>query len=116
MLFGQEKDNSAALQAKLDSIAKEHDDTYIDDIQLIFGSLKARHFHSSWNWVYQDALLVFYDIIFGRLTTVDCEITACYILIMNCADLTLLKYMQYPIDQFSPDQSPMYKPTKEFDQ
>ena len=116
MLFGQEKDNSAALQAKLDSIAKEHDDTYIDDIQLIFGSLKARHFHSSWNWVYQDALLVFYDIIFGRLTTVDCEITACYILIMNRADHALLKYMQYPIDQFSPDQSPMYKPTKEFDQ
>ena len=81
MLFGQEKDNSAALQAGLDSIAKEHDDTYIDDIQPIFGTLEARHFHSSWNWVYQDALLMFYDIIFGRLTTVDCEITALLIVV-----------------------------------
>src|ERR1700679_2194848 len=27
-------------------------------------------FRSSWNWVPQDALLMYYDIIFGRLTTV----------------------------------------------
>ena len=49
-LFGKEKANSAALQAKLDSIAKEHGDTYIDGIQPIFDPLKAHHFGSYWNW------------------------------------------------------------------
>ena len=43
------KANSAELTAKLDSIAKEHGDTYIDGIQPVFDSLKARHFDSSWN-------------------------------------------------------------------
>ena len=32
--------------------------------------LKARHFSSSWNWVCQDALLMYYDIIFGQHTIV----------------------------------------------
>ena len=36
-----------------------------------FNPLKARHFDSSWNWVRQDALLMYYDIISSRLTTVD---------------------------------------------
>ena len=31
---------------------------------------KARHFGSSWNWVCQDALLMYYDIIFGQHTIV----------------------------------------------
>jgi fatty acid synthase subunit alpha len=44
-----------------------HGDTYIG-IQPVFDALKARHFDSSWNWVRQ-------DILFGRLTTVDREIT-----------------------------------------
>ena len=34
-------------------------------------TLKACNFNSSWNWVRQDALLMYYDIIFGQLTTVD---------------------------------------------
>ncbi|KAI5885432.1 uncharacterized protein SCHCODRAFT_01176814 [Schizophyllum commune H4-8] len=69
LAFDQEKANSQALQAKLDSILREHGDTYIDGIQPAFDPLKARHFNSSWNWARQDALLMFYDIIFGRLTT-----------------------------------------------
>ena len=32
--------------------------------------LKACHFGSSWNWVRQDALLMYYDIIFGQHTIV----------------------------------------------
>ena len=50
-----------ALQAQLDSIAKEQGDTYVDGIQPIFDALKARHFDSSWNWAYHlfclDALI-----------------------------------------------------------
>ncbi|KAF8753393.1 fatty acid synthase [Rhizoctonia solani] len=55
--YDEEKQNAATLQAKLDDIAKEHGDAYIQGIQPIFEPLKARHFNSSWNWVRQDALL-----------------------------------------------------------
>jgi fatty acid synthase subunit beta len=49
--FDSEKANTLALQAKLDDIAREHGDDYIQGIQPIFTPLKARHFDSSWNWV-----------------------------------------------------------------
>ncbi|TFK33214.1 fatty acid synthase [Crucibulum laeve] len=111
-----EKANSLALQAKLDSITREHGDTYIDGIQPRFDPLKARHFDSSWNWVRQDALLMFYDIIFGRLTTVDREITARCIALMNRADPEMLQYMQYHIDQCDPSKGETYKLAKEFGQ
>jgi 3-oxoacyl-ACP reductase-like protein len=52
-------------------------------------------FDSSWNWVRQDAMLMFYDILFGRLTTVNREITACCITIMDCADPYLTKFMEF---------------------
>jgi fatty acid synthase subunit beta len=114
--FDQEKANSAALRAKLDSITKEHGDTYIDGIQPRFDPLKARHFDSSWNWVRQDALLMYYDIIFGRLTTVDREITARCIALLNRADPDMLTYMQYHINQCDPSKGDTYKLAKEFGQ
>ncbi|KAG6813968.1 hypothetical protein H0H92_005223, partial [Tricholoma furcatifolium] len=116
LAFDQEKANSAALQAKLDSITKEHGDAYIDGIQPRFDPLKARHFDSSWNWVRQDALLMYYDIIFGRLTTVDREITARCIALLNRADPEMLAYMQYHIDQCDPSKGDTYKLAKEFGQ
>jgi fatty acid synthase subunit beta len=112
--FDKEKANSEALQAKLDSIAKEHGDTYIDGIQPVFDPLKARRFDSSWNWVRQDVLLMYYDIIFGRLTTVDREITACCIAHLNRAEPEVLTYMQYNIDHCDPKKGENYKLAKEF--
>ena len=114
--FDNEKATSFALQSRLDSIAKEHGDTYVDGIQPIFESLKARHFDSSWNWVRQDALLMWYDIIHGRLTTVDREITARCIAIMNRADPALLEYMQYYINTCDSSRGETYKLAKEFGQ
>ncbi|CCO34690.1 fatty acid synthase subunit alpha, fungi type [Rhizoctonia solani AG-1 IB] len=114
--YDEEKENAAALQAKLDDIAKEHGDAYIQGIQPIFEPLKARHFNSSWNWVRQDALLMWYDIIFGRLTTVDREITSRCIAIMNRADPTLLSYMQYYIDNCHPEKGETYALAKRFGQ
>ena len=111
--YDKEKANSAELQARLDSITREHGDLYLDGIQPVFDPLKARHFDSSWNWVRQDALLMFYDIIFGRLTAVDREITARAIQIMNRADPTMLRYMQYHIDKVDPERGPTYKLAKE---
>jgi fatty acid synthase subunit beta len=114
--FDKEKANSAELQAKLDSIAKEHGDTYIDGIQPVFDALKARRFDSSWNWVRQDALVMYYDIIFGRLTTVDREITARCISLLNRADPDLLTYMQYNIDQCDASKGDTYQLAKQFGQ
>jgi fatty acid synthase subunit alpha, fungi type len=114
--YDKEKANSDALQAKLDSIAKEHGDAYIEGIQPVFDPLKARHFDSSWNWVRQDALLMYYDIIFGRLTTVDREITARCIALLNRADPEVLTYMQYNVDHCDPTKGENYKLAKEFGQ
>ncbi|PFH52946.1 hypothetical protein AMATHDRAFT_138867 [Amanita thiersii Skay4041] len=114
--FDKEKTNSNELQAKLDSITKEHGDAYIDGIQPKFNPLKARHFDSFWNWVRQDALVMYYDIIFGRLKTVDREITARCIALMNRADEHTLRYMQYHIDRCDPNKGETYKLAKEFGQ
>ena len=114
--YDEEKANSLKLQAKLDAIDREHGDTYVQGILPVFDPLKARHFDSAWNWVRQDSLLMFYDIIFGRLTTVDREITARCIAIMNRADPALLSYMQYHIDQCDATRGETYKLAKEFGQ
>ncbi|KAH7913599.1 hypothetical protein BJ138DRAFT_606981 [Hygrophoropsis aurantiaca] len=116
LLFDKEKANSAQLQARLDAIAKEHGDTYIDGIQPAFDPLKARHFDSSWNWVRQDALLMYYDIIHGRLTTVDRELTARCISLLNRADPELLTYMQYNINHCDPSKGDTYALAKQFGQ
>ncbi|KAF8896473.1 fatty acid synthetase alpha subunit [Infundibulicybe gibba] len=114
--FDQERANNTALQTRLDNILREHGDLYIDGIQPRFDPLKARHFDSSWNWARQDALLMYYDIIFGRLTTVDREITARCIALLNRADPDMLTYMQYNIDHCDASKGDTYKLAKEFGQ
>ena len=79
-----------------------------------FDPLKARHFDSSWNWARQDALLMYYDIIHGNLKTIDREITARCIAILNRADPDLLRYMQYHIDRCDPSKGEIFKLVKEF--
>ena len=59
---------------------------------------------------------MFYDIIFGRLTTVDRQITARCIQIMNRADPELVTYMQYYIDKCDPTRGETYKLAKQFGQ
>jgi fatty acid synthase subunit alpha, fungi type/fatty acid synthase subunit beta, fungi type len=87
-----------ALQDKLDAVNHEHGDTYINGIQPIFKPLKACYFDSSWNWVRQDALIMLYNILHVCISTVNREITAQCIAIINCADKSLLEYMQYYVD------------------
>ena len=116
ILYDKEKASSAQIQARLDSIALEHGDTYIDGIQPVFDALKARHFDSSWNWVRQDAILMFYDILFGRLTTIDREITARCIAIMNRADPDLIKFMEFMVNQCDPAKGETYATAKKLGQ
>ena len=52
--------------------------------------LKAFNQNSSWNWVHQDTLIIFYGIIFSWLVTVDREITAHCVSFLNCAEPELL--------------------------
>ena len=59
---------------------------------------------------------MWYDIIFGRLTTVDRDITARCIAIMNRADPELVTYMQHYIDQCDPSRGETYKLAKQFGQ
>lgn len=59
-----QKTETAALQDQLDAISREHGEDYINGIQPVFEPLKARHFNSAFNWVRQDALCMFYDIMF----------------------------------------------------
>ncbi|KAK4046934.1 fatty acid synthase alpha subunit Lsd1 [Microbotryomycetes sp. JL201] len=111
-----QKVETATLQDKLDLIAREHGDEYINGIQGVFNPLKARHFNSSWNWVRQDALMMWMDILFGRLTTVDRDITARCLVIMNRCDPSLLEYMQYTIDNAPVELGENYVLAKQFGQ
>ncbi|KAF9502982.1 hypothetical protein BS47DRAFT_1310401 [Hydnum rufescens UP504] len=104
-----EKSNMQALQDKLDAINREHGDTYINGIQPVFEPLKARHFDSSWNWVRQDTLIMWYDILYGRISTVDHEITAWCIAIINRANESLSEYMQYYVDHCDPGCGETYQ-------
>ena len=59
---------------------------------------------------------MYYDVIFGRLATVDRDITARAISILNRADPDLLIYMQYNIDRCDITRGENYKLAKEFGQ
>jgi fatty acid synthase subunit alpha, fungi type len=73
-----EKEISEKLRAQLDLWMTEHGEFYASGIEPVFSRLKARVYDSSWNWVRQDAMSMFYDIIFGRLSVVSRDIVARY--------------------------------------
>lgn len=114
--YDAENASAVQIQARLDAIVCDHGDVYIDGIQPIFHSLKARHFDSYSNWVRQDALFTFYDIIVGRLTTVGRDITTRCTAIMNRAHPDLLAYIQYCNDRCDPERGETYKLAKRFGQ
>ncbi|CAO1626995.1 unnamed protein product [Sympodiomycopsis kandeliae] len=106
-----------ALTDKLDLIKAEHGDTYLDGILPKFSAAKARNFSSFWNWSRQDAMLMYYDIIYGRLQSVDREISArCLSLFGRVDGPALLELMQYTIDRVDSTQGPTYELAKEFGQ
>lgn len=106
-----------ALTARLDLIKSEHGDAYLDGILPKFSAAKARNFSSSWNWSRQDAMLMFYDIIYGRLKSVDREISArCLSLFGRVDGPALLELMQYTIDRVNASDGPTYELAKEFGQ
>ncbi|KAF2473131.1 fatty acid synthase-like protein [Lindgomyces ingoldianus] len=107
---------ASALQAQLDLWTAEHGDFYASGIEPQFTSLKARVYDSSWNWARQDALSMYYDIIFGRLKAVDREIVSRCINIMNRSNPLLLDFMQYHIDHCPTERGETYELAKELGQ
>lgn len=101
------------LQAQLDLWTAEHGDFYASGIEPVFSPLKARTYDSSWNWARQDALTMYFDIIFGRLQTVDREIVSQCIRLMNRSNPKFLDFMQYHIDNCPTERGETYKLAKE---
>ncbi|KAK5128279.1 hypothetical protein LTR85_002946 [Meristemomyces frigidus] len=106
------KQNETALQAQLDLWNVEHGEFYAEGIKPSFTPLKARVYDSSWNWARQDALTMYYDIIFGRLKAVDREIVSRCILVMNRSSPALLDFMQHHIDHCPTERGETYELAK----
>ncbi|KAG1096468.1 hypothetical protein G6F39_006700 [Rhizopus arrhizus] len=114
--YEQEKVTTAKLQAELDLWLTEHGDIYAEGIKPSFSALKARRYDSHWNWARQDALEMWYDIIFGKLAIVDREITAKCIRVMNRAYPELLDFMRYNVEKCATDKGETYRLAKDFGQ
>lgn len=104
---------SSVLQAQLDLWNEEHGEFYASGIEPSFSPLKARIYDSSWNWARQDALSMYYDIIFGRLQVVDREIVSRCIYIMNRSNPLLLDFMQYHMDHCPTERGETYELAKQ---
>lgn len=114
--FIKEKEALAVLQKELDLWEAEHGEFYAAGIKPIFSRLKARTYDSYWNWARQDVLLMYFDIIFGKLTLVDRETINQCIQIMNRALPTLIKFMQYHIDHTPVEKGETYQLAKRLGQ
>ncbi|KAI9700655.1 MAG: 3-oxoacyl-[acyl-carrier-protein] synthase [Candelina mexicana] len=111
--FAGSQETQSALQAQLDLWNTEHGEFYAAGIEPAFNAFKARVYDSSWNWARQDALNMYYDIIFGRLKAVDREIVSQCIRIMNRSNPLLLDFMQYHIDNCPTERGETYQLAKQ---
>ncbi|OUM69465.1 hypothetical protein PIROE2DRAFT_38102 [Piromyces sp. E2] len=115
-LYEEELSNAAKLRAELDLWINEHGDDYAQGIKPIFDPLKVRKYDSFWNWVHQESLILYYDILFGRLAVVDRKVTSQCIHVMNRADQHLLDLYDYRIGTTDPKKGPTYELANEFAQ
>lgn len=114
--FVGSQESQKVLQAQLDLWTIEHGEFYSSGIEPSFSQLKARVYDSAWNWARQDALSMYYDIIFGRLKAVDREIVSRCIRIMNRSNPLLLDFMQYHMDNCPTERGETYQLAKELGQ
>lgn len=108
----KEKEATAVLQKELDLWEEEHGEFYANGIKPTFSSKKSRTYDSYWNWARQDVISMWFDIIFGKLTSIDRETISQCIQIMNRSNPTLIKFMQYHIDHCPEDKGETYKLAK----
>ena len=111
--FVTSQESSKVLQAQLDLWNTEHGEFYASGIEPSFNPMKARFYDSAWNWARQDAMSMYYDIIFGRLQAVDRDIVSQCIRIMNRSNPLLLDFMQHHIDNCPTQRGETYMLAKE---
>ena len=111
--FVGSQESQKVLQAQLDLWNTEHGEFYATGIEPSFDPLKARIYDSAWNWARQDVLSMYYDVIFGRLKTVDREIVSRCIRIMNRSNPLLLDFMQHHMDTCPTERGETYKLAKQ---
>lgn len=103
--YSQVADNKAGeiinLQKDIDLWLGEHGQGYFEGITPMFSWLKTRRYDSFWNWARQDVFMLYHDIIFGNLLSVDRDVTAKCFHVMNRASSELVKYMELLISQLS---------------
>ncbi|KAJ2818316.1 fatty acid synthase alpha subunit Lsd1, partial [Coemansia erecta] len=114
--FEAERVETGMLQAEVDLWMEEHGEFYANGIKPAFDARKARTFDSYWNWARQDALILYYEILFGRLTEVDREITSQCIRLMNRANPSLMRYMAYHIATTDESKGETYKLARDYAQ
>ncbi|KAJ3130628.1 3-oxoacyl-[acyl-carrier-protein] synthase, partial [Physocladia obscura] len=104
------KDERQVLQNQVDLWSAEHGDFYENGIKPAFTKLKVRTFDSSWNWARQDALQLYYDIIFGRITSVDRELMNQCVHLMNRTEdyESLISFMEYYINKVPAERGENY--------
>ncbi|KAJ2162492.1 fatty acid synthase alpha subunit Lsd1 [Coemansia sp. RSA 552] len=112
--FEASRVENGLLQAELDLWMEEHGEFYANGIRPAFDARKARTFDSYWNWARQDALILYYEILFGRLTEVDREITSQCIRLMNRANPALMRYMAYHIATTDESKGETYKLARDY--
>jgi len=95
-LYEQTLERANETQAELDLWRSEHGEFYADGIKGHFTPKKVRVYDSSWNWAKQEALQLYYDIIFERLKEVDREVFFLPLLIPD-----------FPFKSTSPSTSPL---------
>ncbi len=81
--IANESTNLEMMQTQLDIWSIEHGNVYMDGIRPAFNVKKARKFDSYWNWARQDVLELYYDFVFGRLTSVDRDLMNRCVHLMN---------------------------------
>ncbi|OLY80881.1 Fatty acid synthase subunit alpha [Smittium mucronatum] len=108
-LYEASQESINKLNSEIDFWIEEHGFDYSDGIRPQFDALKVRKFDSYWNWARQDALVLYYDILFGRLTEVDREVTAKCIHLMNRSRPDLVRFMEDYINRTDVSKGPTYK-------
>jgi fatty acid synthase subunit alpha len=96
-LMSSQKVTIEDLQSQLDMWLEEHGEFYADGIKPLFDTKKARVYDSYWNWVRQDALQLYYDLIFGRISSINRElVNKCNHLINRTDDYeSMSEFMDY---------------------
>jgi fatty acid synthase subunit alpha len=109
----EQKDNLKALQDQLDVLNNELGDYFIEGISSSFSRKKARVYDSSWNWSRQSLLTLYFEIIHGLLKRVDRQLVSEAINIMNRSNNSLIKFMEYHINQADESKGENYALAKE---